>query len=194
MLGFLFKPPPVKLEQQLEQLRACGIELRPGVTLADICCFHPREKLEARPYQLLIESLATELEREPFTPKVDRLWMCDLERIEDHGDYQSILQRLDLMHGADPLFSDIEDFVDVEQEQAWVQFRHRGELKRWDFKVDNDWVDPRVFEWYKALLPVGSRLYQNTGDYGQSVLFACFTTEQFRAYQELKTAVALKPL
>lgn len=194
MFGFLrFKPPPVSLDKQLERLRACGIELRPGVEEADICCFHSRQKLEAQPYTLLIESLATELEREPFSPKVDRLWMCDCERIEDHGDYRSILERLDSMHGGEALLSGIEDFVDISEKKAWVQFGYRGEVKRWDFKVHDDWVDPKVFEWFKDLLPADERLYENTGDYGQSVLLACFRPEQFQSFTGLK-AVALKPL
>ncbi|MFN8605926.1 MAG: hypothetical protein U0931_00230 [Vulcanimicrobiota bacterium] len=193
MFGFLSKPPRVPLETQLERLRACGIELRPGVELSDLYAFHSREKLEASPYKLLIDSLATELEREPYTAKSDRLWICDLERIEDHGDYRSILERLDSMHGGPPLLSDIQDFVDVEAGQARVSFTYEGQSHCWQLKVDNDWADPAVFEKFQALLPAGQRLYVNTGDYGQSVLLACFTPGQYRAYQELK-AVALKPL
>ena len=50
--------------------------------------------METVPYLGLMEVLGIELEREPYTPIADSLWMCDYERIKDHGAYKDVIDNL----------------------------------------------------------------------------------------------------
>ena len=84
----------VKLEQQLSVLGDIGLELNAGITDADLTAFQARAVLESKPYHGLVEVMGIELEREPFSPICDRLWMCDYERVEDHGAYREVILRL----------------------------------------------------------------------------------------------------
>jgi DNA-binding protein YbaB len=42
-------------------------------------------------------------------------------------------------------FEGVRDYVDVEQEIAWVELSSNGRSERVDLKIDNDWVDPKIF-------------------------------------------------
>ena len=76
----------VTIEQQVAILAEIGITVNEGGAIDDLIVFENRDELELQPYARLVETLGSEIEREPFTPKCNRLWMCDYERIEDHGD------------------------------------------------------------------------------------------------------------
>jgi hypothetical protein len=178
----------VAIEQQLSALAQAGIVVNPGVTESDLTTFKPRAELERKPFAGLVEVLGIELEREPFTPICDRLWMCDFERVEDHGAYRDVVLRLERMTGQALKLSRIEDHVDVEAGTAWVEFDARGERIHWELRVEDDWLDPQVFVKYDALLErVGSptRLYMNETDYGQVAFLAAFTSEQMAAFDKL---------
>ena len=192
MISALFKKPIVSVETQLQELAAAGIAL--NGSLDDLFLSFSREQLEAKPYQTLIEALGGEVEREPFAPLCHKLWMCDFERIEDHGAYRDVLLRLEAMHGSG--MENITDFVDVSAEQAWVAFEHAGKSHRWTAKVHDDWLDPSILVAYDDRLRRANpevRLYANLRDYGQSALLAVFTAPQFRSFRKL-SKVAMKPM
>ena len=171
----------VTIEQQVAILAEIGITVNDGVAVDDLTEFEDREKLELQPYAGLVESLGYEIEREPFTPKCNRLWMCDYERIEDHGDYEVVLERLELMTDCALGLRDIEDYVDIEDDEAWVEFTYRGATIHWDAEVDNDWLDPFIIVKYDALLKKSRslfRIYSNHTDYGQIAFFA--SSSRFR--------------
>ncbi len=179
----------VSVETQLAELRSCGIELNEGVEIGDLTTFDDRAALEKRPYQGLVEVLGIDVEREPFTPICDSLWMCDYERVEDHGAYAEVLERLELMTGSALGLSDIEDHVDVFDEGvAWVSFTFGGQPHRWDFEVQDDWLDPTVFVKYDQMLKAAEsevRIYSNHTDYGQVAFLAAFSASQHRCFEKL---------
>ena len=186
MLGMFSKK--ITLEEQLATLRSVGIALNPGITEQDLLAFEQKEKFERVPYQGIIEVLGIDIEREPYTPITNKLWMCDYERIEDHGAYKDVLVRLELMSGNSLGLTDIKDFVDVENEQAWIEFKYKGDNIHWIMKVDNDWLDPSILVKYDALLkdsraPV--RIYSNHTDFGQSALLGAFTEQEFQVFSKL---------
>ena len=185
----------VTLEKQLEELAEIGLTLNPDVREEDLFAFADRKVLESKPYQGLIEVMGIEVEREPFTPVSNRIWMCDYERIEDHGAYRDVLDRLELMTGNTLGLTNIADFVDVEQGVAWVEFDLSGERIRWEFSVEDDWLDPTVLLNYDRLLKeAGSplRIYSNHADYGQVALLIAFTQEDKRRFDKLsKVKLAL---
>lgn len=192
MFNFFSKKPMLSVETQLQELGAAGVVL--NCSLPDLFQSYAREQLEARPYQTLIEALGGELEREPFTPLCHKLWMCDFERIEDHGSYRDVLLRLEAMHGSG--MENIHDFVDVSEEQAWVAFEQAGQSHRWTARVHNDWLDEKILvaydDWLRQVSP-GVRLYANVRDYGQSALLAVFSDAQFGLFRGL-SKVSMKPL
>lgn len=178
----------VTIEQQLAELAKIGITVHPGITIADLESFETRDEMETEPYAGLVESLGYDIERRPFTPKCDRLWMCDYERIVSDGDYVQIIERLERMTGRALGLADIRDRVDLEANVAWVEFVHRGQRMRWDAKVEDDWMDPRIVANYDELLgsagaPV--RIYSNYTDYGQVEFFAAFTAAEKQRFDRL---------
>lgn len=186
MLG-LFKKR-ISIDEQLLALRTAGIVLNAGVTQQDLFAFNSKDELEKEPYKGLIEVLAIDIEREPFTPVTNKLWMCDYERIEDNGAYKDVIERLELMTGKALGLADIKDSVDIERKQAWVEFTLQGKTIRWDAKVDDDWLDPYIIVKYDSLLRdsgKGVRIYSNHSDFGQSALLAAFTDEEFKVFEKL---------
>ena len=178
----------VLFETQLVELESCGIRRNAGVTNEDIQTFEDQAAMEASPYKGIVDALAFDIEREPFSPVSNTLWMCDYERIEGHGAYRDILVRLELMTDSALGLTDITDFVDWEEEKAWVQFNYNGATIRWDAEFDNDWMDPYVIVKYDQLLKeIGSdvRIYSNHSDYGQAALFAGFSATQYDCFKKL---------
>jgi hypothetical protein len=186
----------VPLQTQLDELAAAGITVNPGVTVADLLMFGTKAQLEAKPYDALIVTLASELEREPYSPIADRLWMCDYERIEGPGDYRRVLQRLELMTGRALAIADLNDQVDIEAGEAWVQFKVGDGFVRWDFQVNDDWLDPEVLLKYDELLErsgASVRVYSNHRDYGQSALLGAFRPDDKARFDAL-TKIRLTPI
>jgi hypothetical protein len=192
-----FKKKSVPLETQLAELAELGLAPTEGVSQDDLFSSHSRAELERAPYRALAETLARAIEREPFDPMCDRLWMCDFERIEDHGDYAAILLRLQTMTGAALAIRDVRDHVDIEEQLAWLEFRLDGRPVRWEFGVQDDWLDPEVFTRYDALLAEagsGLRLWGCfDGHYGQQGFLAALSAAGCRSFVRL-TGIALQPL
>lgn len=185
---FRKKPSLMPLEQQLRALAECGIRLNPAVTVDDLFMFHQRKVHEAEPFKELIPTLGFEMERDPFEPICNRLWMCDYERVEDHGSYASVIARLHRMSEECLPVSCITDCVDLEAETAWVEFDLAGSRIHWDAEVDDDWLDPSVIMRFHELLRAHKaplRIYSNHTDFGQSVFFACLTPAEFEQFQKL---------
>ncbi|MFA9275758.1 MAG: hypothetical protein ACEQSE_12895 [Candidatus Aquirickettsiella gammari] len=187
---FRKKSSPLSMEQQLLELGKCGIHLNPGVTVDDLLTFQTREEYEEIPYKELIPVLGCEIQRKPYTPICDRLWMCDYERIDDHGTYSEVLIRLQKMTKSILPISNISDFVDIEKGVAWLKFDLHGRRVHWDAKVENDWLDPHIIVKFDELLQTNRsqfRIYSNHSDFGQSAFFASFTQIEFTHFSELVT-------
>jgi len=175
----------VPIQQQLARLAAAGIAVNAGVTAEDLTAFASVDGIERSPYRELVTVLATAIEREPFTPKCDRLWLCDFECIEDHGSYRDVVARLERMTDRALRLDGIEDRVEIEEGVAWVAFRHAGRRVQWDMRVDDDWLDPSILPRYDALLAdagVGFRLFADAGDHGQCALLGAFRPDEKRAF------------
>ncbi len=134
---------PVTLEQQLETLAQFGLTLNDGVTVDDLLYSWDRREFESKPYDTLLFMLGSEVEREPWGRNVcDRAWNFDVECIEDIGSYVTIVENLSRVAGIADLVTDLEDFVDIENETAWLKYTIDGEKRHFNIPVDNDWADP----------------------------------------------------
>jgi hypothetical protein len=183
----LFRKSRVLFATQLAELAKLGIVPSADVTDEDWTSFYPIAEYEAAPYQKTIETLGCEVQRDPFTPMCPRLWMCDYERIEDHGSYRDVIDRLQLMSDGRLPISGITDYVDIEESKAWVEFDLQGQRVHWDAKIDNDWLDPSIVVKFDELLRQKTDLvvYSNHTDFGQSALFTCMTRDEFSLFNRL---------
>jgi hypothetical protein len=168
----------VSLQEQIQALAEVGLILADGVAESDLMELEDGSTFKGMPYSELVESMGYEVEREPFTPKCARLWVCDFEQISGDGSYRAILERLEQMTGQQLGVNEIRDRVDFDQEVAWVEFEFQGQAIHWDFAFSSDWLDPSIFVHYDSLLKESGsqlRLYANAKDFGQTMFFAALT-------------------
>ena len=180
--------PKDSLESKLSALRKCGIEIRPEFGPETILEEWSEEDFKTGSFEGLLMALGGETETEPniWTSISNDIWYFDAECIEDHGDYKRILSRLKNASKGEVKIAKIIDFVDIENEVAWVEFEAEGEVVRWDLPVDNDWVCDEVFENFETLLKdygSGRRLYSLV--FGQDCLIGCWTAEQKGMVEDL---------
>jgi hypothetical protein len=135
-------------EQQLATFKNLGFTLNEGVnaSLDIIQHLEKNKEFEVQPYHLMYQQLGSTIARKPFTPISDKAWKFDLEAIEDHGDYVKIMSNRSRISNGELFFENLNDFVDIENEKAWVSFTCRGDSYKWDLIVDDDWTDDDLFD------------------------------------------------
>lgn len=178
----------VPVDDQILKLQECGIKVNPEAKKEDLFTLTSESEMEKTPFRGVIEGLAMNLERNPFLPICNKLWLCDYERIEDGGDYKSIIERLDLMTDGALGIKNITDSVELGNRVAWVEFEWNGSKIHWDAKFEDDWMDPYIVVKFDSLLKesnAGIRIYSNHTDYGQSALFASFTKDEWARFQKI---------
>jgi hypothetical protein len=133
------------LAAALEHLAGIGIRVRPGISHEDLLHSLGGSMESSVDWVQLLCVLGSEVERGAFERISDDIWHFDAECIEDQGDYVRVVQRFVILaKGALPL-SDIHDHVDVEAEEAWIEFTLEGKKVHWDLKVSDDWVDTDLY-------------------------------------------------
>lgn len=177
-------PPPavkkeVSFEQQIETFKNLGFKLNRGISVSDIDRWGGKREFEERPYMMLYITLGQTIEQEPWTRLTDRVWDFDVEAIEDHGAYVEIIRNLERISRGELKFENPKDFVDIENEKAWVSFSVGGKNYKWNLTVDNDWADTTLFtkvvELTRTLKTKGRYTYFNTG--GQNAVIGYETPE-----------------
>ena len=168
------------LEQKLEILADCGFKLATPFTVDELLTSWDRDAFELLGFDLVLVGLGMTEEREPWRNHCVNLWHFDTECIEDHGDYQRIVERMvEMIQGA-LVLENIEDYVDVENKIAWLSFTFQGEKIKLELTVNNDWVDWQVFHKLSEILQMaGSKqlfVYHNLG--GQDGLIGCVSQDQ----------------
>lgn len=183
----------VSFHDQLETFRTLGFDLNEGVEIADVDRWGGPAAFEEQPFSLLYVTLGQTLEREPWTPMTDRCWTFDTEAIEDHGSYIEIMRNLERIARGALQFADLQDYVDIEEGQAWVSFTVGGNNYKWELKVQDDWVDPTLFsrlvKAIKTLTVDGRFTYFNTG--GQNAVIG-FETRSSREQLISRTGLQIE--
>lgn len=178
-------------EEQLQNLSACGISLKPGMSKEILFTEYEPEDYVNEPYLLLLIALGGETEEEPYGFLSSDIWHFDTECIEDHGDYAGIALRMEGLADGDLPLEGVEDYVNVEEGRAWLSFSLDKQYYRWELEVEDDWVDTRVFEEFDSLLRGRHQnkrfTYLDLG--GQDCLIGCSTPEQL---EKLRTVSGLK--
>ena len=140
------RPEPVidqkrTLEEKLEVLAGAGLKLSEPFGVKELLTSWTRREYEQPGYDLVLVGLGMTEEQEPWRNHSVNLWHFDTECIEDHGDYERIVERMVEMTQGSLRLENIRDHVDVEKEEAWFSFSFQGEEQRVDCKVDDD-CDP----------------------------------------------------
>ena len=168
-------------QEQFETFTGLGFTLNEGVDTSDINRWQGGHKeFEDQPYHLMYQTLGQTIEREPWTPLTNKCWDFDLEAIEDHGAYVSIMKNISRVTNGDLGFENLMDYVDIEEKVAWVSFTCKGDKYKWNLKVDDDWTDGDLFDRVQALAEKyqtkGRFTYFNTG--GQDFVLGYHTKEE----------------
>ncbi len=182
-------PPPkvekksVSFEEQLKTFERLGFVLNPTIKVDDIDRWGGKSEFDTPPFMTMYITLGQTIEREPWTPLTDRVWHFDMEAIEDHGAYVDIMKNLERITRGELKFSNLKDYVDVENKKAWVSFSVRNKAYKWNLEVVDDWADPQLFskvvELTKILKTKGRFTYFDTG--GQDSVIGFETLESREA-------------
>lgn len=184
----------MSLEQKLEVLACCGLKLAEPFTVNDLLTSWSREEYEEAGFDLVLVGLGMTEEQEPWRNHSVNLWYFDTECIEDHGAYKRIVERMaEMTQGSLPL-ENIQDYVDVEKEEAWFSFSFQGKETRVDCVVEDDWVDASIFASFIELLntadPSKTYIYYDLG--GQDGIIGCVSKGNLKALK--KNGVKFGPL
>ncbi len=184
MPGFLRrKPKAASLDEQLRAFEACGIRLNPGRTPYELLLSYPHEQYESHPYLLLAEIMGSEVDAEPHGRQFsNNLWNIDLECIEDHGAYTSLIDDMVRISAGTLPVEHARDHVDIDAGEVWVELRLDGQTHRFKPEICDDWADPEFFEFiaslHKARQTERRFACLNPGD--QFIIIACPTQAEFK--------------
>jgi len=176
---------PQTLEEKLEVLKSCGLQLAPPFTIKDLLNSWDRKEYESPGYELTLVGLAMTEEEEPWRFHSKNLWHFDTECIEDHGSYKQIAERMVEMSQGSLRLDDIKDYVDVEHEKAWLSFNFKGRPMKFNLKVEDDWVDATIFGKFVELLRESdsSKIFIYYDLEGQDCLIGCVKKSELECLQ-----------
>ncbi|HNO77826.1 MAG TPA: hypothetical protein PKN33_07160 [Phycisphaerae bacterium] len=187
-------PDHVPIEDQIANLRDCGIEPVSRFAIEYVVCEFGREELEASPYEHLMSGLGGEYEdsQGDWQPTSTGIWHVDTECIYDACDYVKVVNRLALLTRRDLILENVEAHF---ENDAWVQFDIDGAKYHWELEVDGDWIDTSIFERFAVLLAQNQseRRYLVSESSGQDFLLICPTDEEFDLLASL-TPVRFGPI
>lgn len=175
------------LEDKLRVLAECGLVLENPFKPEDLLSSWDREEYEKQGFDLALCSLGSTEEEEPWRNHCVNLWYFDTECIEDHGAYKRIVERMVHMAQGSLILENIQDYVDLEEAQAWFSFSFQGKEIKVDCKVNDDWVDTDIFSRFAELLAVADSskvfFFYDTGD--QNGLIGCVKSDDFKKLKSL---------
>jgi hypothetical protein len=175
----------VPLDEQLRILAECGVRPAPGVEPGALTRILTPAQLETDPFSLTLTMLGGELDGRFLS---DDIWHFDTECIEDTGDYARIARRLVTLAKGELPLEGIDDYVNVEDGEAWIEFSLDGVRQRWEAQVEDDWVDTTIVSRLARLLVdrrASERRFTSIDLGGQSVLIGCATPAERTRFRKL---------
>jgi len=137
--------PSVSVAQALDQLSALGIRPRPGITHDDLLQSLEGTMDSPVDWISLLCTLGGEVKRGGFHRISDDIWHIDAECIVETGDYVQVLERFIILTKNLLPLTDLRDHVDIDNDEAWVEFTLDGKTVHWDLEVHDDWLDPNLY-------------------------------------------------
>ncbi len=176
------------LEHQLTKLADLGLHLNEGISLADLLYSFPREDYEQEPFDLLLFIFGIQVEREPWGRRFcDKVWNFDTECILKTGDYVRIVKELCALTGDPNFLANVQDFVDIEQGEAWLKYTVNGREQTWDVEVNNDWADTLTLTYVMDDLEQGGKRFYAM-DNGQAMILFYLEPEKAAVLNQLSNA------
>jgi len=87
-----------------------------------------------------------------WIPISNDIWYFDTECIDDSGVYVEIMDRLMKLTQGYLKFDNIEDYIDIENNKAWVSFYFKDNYYKWNLEVEEDWFDFTLIQRLNDLL------------------------------------------
>ncbi|MDQ0914746.1 hypothetical protein [Paenibacillus sp. V4I5] len=188
---FRKKTTTVAFDNQLNTLYEIGIKLKPSLNRKHLFEHFSQEEMELDPYIMLLVTLGSEVEMDnKFDFISDDICHLDTECIEDHGDYQRIVQRLVQLTKGSFKITEIKDYIDIDNEEVWISFNADGELFKHDLRVEDDWLDLSILSILNSI--VAKQNLEKKYYYavlGQDVLIGFYTEEQVIKLNKLITKI-----
>jgi len=146
----------MKLEDQLAQLAEIGLPLNEGITVNHLLLFDSdpesivndlllagqRKDFEEKPFGLILWIMGCALQYEPWGRSIcSPLWHFDCECVHRPDIYTNLVTRLCEAAGFPEHIKDIDSFVDLEKEEAWLKYTVNGVERYHYLDVNYDWVD-----------------------------------------------------
>lgn len=184
--------PPIPFAVQWETLMGLGFRLNEGITKEDVLNQWELSEFENNPYYVLYLTLGSPTQRgEQLVPITNQSWFFDAEAIDNEdGDYTAIIHELARLTEGELTFTDVSDNVDFENKVAWVALTVNGDRYKWDLRVNDDWVDGKLFTEIVALTHKYHTIRKFTSLIdGQSTAIGYHTPEELEA---LRQATGLK--
>ncbi|MBP2000296.1 hypothetical protein J2Z69_001315 [Paenibacillus shirakamiensis] len=169
---------------QYKDLASIGITLKEKFELSQITML-PSIEYKKLPYLLLLMDLGGEfvLENNSFEYLSQDIWYFDQECIDDPNDYISIVERI-----VDLTKNDLEMqqlHIYEEQGKVWMTLNVNSKAYRYDFYMNDDWVDLGVFRFFSDILKVeGSHRWFFYSDIDPHLLVGAFTNNQWHALNQ----------
>lgn len=140
-----------------------------------------RSEFEQEGYDMLLFALAGREEEPPERYFSANVWHYDPESVVVTGDYKVIALRLMEMTQGSLKLEDIQDYMDIDKKVAWLSFTFKGKKKRINFKVTDDWADPKILSTFVDLLKESdpSKLYLVQDEGGQDCTIVCVTRKNY---------------
>lgn len=187
---FKFFKKKISLEKQLADIKRAGIELCEGITIETILeKYSDRDKFEDDPYRLLLVCMGGEImnEDKEFIYISKDIWHLDTECIYDTGDYVKIAERFRELAKCDLPIENVNDYIDLYDNKAWISFSLDAKEFHWDIQVDDDWIDTNIISEFTKLLTLRNteRRYTYLDLKGQDCLIGCCTSTQFNRLKKI---------
>ena len=181
MFGWFKKSRSASIEDTIASLAEAGFRCKSTVAQQSVIneVAGSKESFAKSTEGILCIMGDKQLDPETFEPMPwlsDDVWHFDYEAIEDHGAYKPIVENCMRISGESLKLNDVGDYVDIEGQQAWIEFMRGGHKQRIELEVDNDWADPRLFVMLNGILEEdGSEKRFAQHDLGQDCLIICRT-------------------
>lgn len=186
------------IEQMLDALARLGFRLAPRRSIEDLTSEWAREQIEREGYEMVLVAMGGD----HIDPKTFEtlgflshdVWHFDTECIKDAGDYARIVERVVVLAGGDLDLAAVTDTVDVFEGEASVGWSVHGRPQRFELRVEDDWVDPKIFALLEnELVAAGSAKRIYGAPLGQDMIVVCVAEGRSKALSDL-TGLEFGPL
>jgi len=183
---------PVRLETQIEALKAAGLDMAPGRTMDELLTSWRREEYESDPYNLILFMYGSEMEEEPWGRFFcQRGWNFDFECLSETGDYARAFREIVRITGQPQRVTDLSDNFDLAARTCEITYTIDGRPAAISARVDNDWADPAAVARFildlEATIADGRHFW--AAENGQAAILFCLADDEADKINALRPGI-----